>query len=100
MATACFIFMLTNNYTEGSTTDPVASPLLTDFKPFRRIVSKDECKLPIVQLTACMYMCVVHDAREYTKCSSITYPFRSKIHLYSKHIVLYYGKLGATVVEK
>ena len=30
MATACFVFILTNKYTEGSTTDPVASPLLTD----------------------------------------------------------------------
>ncbi|KAL5488981.1 hypothetical protein EMCRGX_G018016 [Ephydatia muelleri] len=30
VATACFIFILTNKYTEGSTTDPVASPLLTD----------------------------------------------------------------------
>ena len=30
MVTACFIFILTNKYTEGSTTDPVASPLLTD----------------------------------------------------------------------
>ena len=65
MATACFIFILTNKYTEGSTTDPVASPLLTDFKPFKRIVSKDECKLPIVQLTACT--CVLYLTRVSTQ---------------------------------
>ena len=68
-------------------------------KPFSRFVSKDECKLPIVQLTACT--CVLYMTRGVHKMfiNHLSF-FRSKIHLYSMHIVLYYGKHGAKVVEK